>query len=54
MFCNYCNKEIPEEEAEIRTEDDTFTAPYGDIFVNCGGKHQIYICPECGEDLEEG
>jgi hypothetical protein len=54
FYCEWCDIEITEEEAEIRVEDNTFSAPMGDLKVVIGGSiDKIAVCPECGFDLEE-
>lgn len=53
FYCEWCDKKVYKRDAVIIVEDDTFTAPYGDTFVDGGGKHQVETCPDCGEDLEE-
>ncbi len=52
-FCDSCGKTYNDDEVNIRTENNVFTAPFGDDFVNGGGVFQIETCPGCGDDLEE-
>jgi len=52
-YCNDCDKTFTENEANTREEDNTFSAPFGELKVVIGGYiDTIFICPECGEDLE--
>ncbi len=53
FYCEWCEKQIKESEIEYRLEDDSFSAPYGDIFVPGGSIYRVEICPDCKEDLEE-
>lgn len=53
FYCEWCDIEIPEENAKSRVEDDTFTAPYGDTFVSGGGECVVKTCPLCDYDLKE-
>jgi len=53
-FCEWCDKDIPRNDVEYRKEDNTFSAPFGDIKVIIGGYiDKVPVCPECGFDLEE-
>lgn len=53
FYCQWCDKKFHKHEANVRTESNVFTAPYGDTFVNGGGVFQVETCPYCGEDMEE-
>jgi len=54
MYCEWCDKDIPRNDVEYRKEDNTFSAPFGDIKVIIGGYiDKVPVCPECGFDLEE-
>lgn len=54
FYCQWCDKKIHKHDAKIRKEDNTFSAPFGDLKVVIGGSvDKIEICPHCGEDLEE-
>ena len=52
MYCETCDRDIPDDQVVKRIEDDTFTAPYGDTFVDGGGKYEVFECPDCGAEVE--
>lgn len=54
MYCQWCDKKFHKNEENVRKEDNTFSAPFGDLKVVIGGSiDKIETCPDCGEDLEE-
>ena len=51
--CDFCQEWFDEQQVEHRIEDQSFTAPLGEIFVLGKDVGCIPLCPICGLDLEE-
>lgn len=50
--CLNCDAFFHEDDADVETEDQTATVPYGDTFEDTGGFDIKFYCPECGEEVE--
>jgi len=53
FVCDFCKLYCKQAEINLRLEDNSFNAPYGDFEEKISQLNRIPVCPICGRDLEE-